>query len=244
MTCRASNLESNQSHAECQPLISAGHPFPKYVYVDVLDSFYIRGWEGKQHIADINSAARATGLKQSQVQVSPPNWVARLHADPLVEWYTETAGLIIVIPVVIAYHWSPRECVTVYCKPYRHLILYFRTGFVWKIWREEQLSRLRSTKLVFQAWTKKDYSMAWTPQDALLLHVYITQTHIPVIPLLFLSSLITAGWETKTLIQSLSNRNKNLLICSSKCSSVVTFLSPSAVLFAIGSDYNFSSEEE
>ena len=29
-----------------------------------------------------------------------------------------------VIPVVIAYHCRPRECVTVYCKPYHHLIVF------------------------------------------------------------------------------------------------------------------------
>ena len=49
---------------------ASGQPFPEHV-IQVLESFYargMRGW-GKQHSADVESAAEATGLKRSQIEV-------------------------------------------------------------------------------------------------------------------------------------------------------------------------------
>ena len=60
--------QSQERQVDC-PSVSY-QPFPKHI-TQVLESFYargMRGW-GKQYRSDIASAAGATGLEQSQIEV-------------------------------------------------------------------------------------------------------------------------------------------------------------------------------
>lgn len=107
---------------------SAGHPFPKHV-TQVVDFFYIRGMRGwgKQHIADINRAAREELQVSNKAKCRSLWYLSGKAACRSPCWVVYRDSWIIVIPVVIAYHCSPRECVTVYCKPYTWFFI-VRTG--------------------------------------------------------------------------------------------------------------------